>query len=92
MKVTECSLNKRVMISLLCCEDRYICLCNVYLPCFESNVECTTDLLECLSFIEVILGKLLSEYTCVDLCICGDFNTQLERIYSNLFVRPLKTG
>ena len=43
IKYLGCSPNKRVMSFLLKCVDMNICMCNVYLPCFENTANYVDD-------------------------------------------------
>jgi exonuclease III len=74
------SLNNRVMAVIIECDTFKICLCNVYFPCFEPTVEYTTELMECLSYIENVYEQSVSICNSTQLCIIGDFNIDMYKI------------
>ena len=51
------------------CIDEIICLFNVYLPCFDNSFIYLQDLLECFSYIELIVKQINDEYENVKICI-----------------------
>ena len=76
------------------CIDENICLFNVYLPCFDNSVIFLQYLLECFSYIELIVKQINDEYENVKICTIGDFNFDCARLFKheNLkFVREFMT-
>ena len=65
------SPNNRVMALVVECIDEIICLFNVYLLCFDNSVIYLQDLLECFSYIELIVKQINDKYENVKICIIG---------------------
>ena len=88
IKYLRCSPNKRVMSFLLKCVDMIICVCNVYLPCFENTANYVDELLDCISYIEWIFNEQNDMYEKVELCaIIGDFNVDCNKMMNDKNVR-----
>ena len=77
------SPNNRVMALVVECIDENICLFNVYLHCFDNSVIYLQDLLECFSYIELIVKQINDEYENVKICIIGDFNFDCARLFKH---------
>ena len=80
IKYLGCSPNKRVMSFLLKCVDMNICMCNVYLPCFENTANYVDELLDCISYIEWIFNEQNDICEKVELCVVGDFNIDCNKM------------
>ena len=74
VKHLEISLYKRVMAVVMGYKYVNKCVCNVYLPCYENNVEYSEELLEFLAYIELLFTGLWNVKKNLELCIIGDFN------------------
>ena len=77
------SLNKRVITVMMKCKDENICVCNVYLSCYENNIEYTKELLECLAHIDLLFTEQRNINKNLELCIIGDFKIDCTRIVKN---------
>jgi hypothetical protein len=82
VKYVGSSLNNRVMTMVIECNDFNICLCNVYLPCFGQNMDYGLELMECLSYIDYVYEQVKSEYCNIELCIIGDFNVTVNKLFN----------
>ena len=60
-----------------------ICLFNVYLPCFDNSVIYLQDLLECFSYIELIVKQINDEYENIKIFIIGDFNFDCASLFKH---------
>ena len=69
IKYLGCSPNKCVTSFLLKCVDIDICMCNVYLPCFENKANYVDEFLDCISYIEWIFNEQNDMYEKVELCV-----------------------
>jgi hypothetical protein len=84
------SFNNRVMAVRIVCKEFDICLCTVYLPCFEQTVEYSVALMECISYIDHVYESLMNDQSCVELCVLGDFNVDLNKSVGNLYVSGIR--
>jgi exonuclease III len=84
------SLNNRIMTAIIECAQFSLCLCNVYLPCFEQSIDYNIELLECMSYIEHVFEQLSDDYGNMEVCIIGDFNINIQKIYNNCYVNCFK--
>ena len=57
------------MAAVLTCDSFVMCICNVYLPCFEQSEEYSTILMECLSYIDYVHDLLLREHIIILNCV-----------------------
>ena len=66
------------------CKDVNIRVCKIYLPCYENNIECSNELLECFAYIELLITEQRDVNNNLELRIIGDFNTDCKRIVNNM--------
>ena len=59
LKIIGSNINNRVMAAVLTCDSFVVCICNVYLPCFEQSEEYSSILMECLSYVDYVHDLLL---------------------------------
>ena len=89
IKYLGCSSNKCVMSFPLKCVDMNICICNVYLSCFENTANYVDKLLDCISYIEWIFNEQNDINEKVDLSVVGDFNVDCNKMMYNKNLRLL---
>ena len=90
IKYLRCSPNKRVMSFLQKCVYMNICMCNVYLPCFENTANYVGELLDCISYIEGIFNEQNDIYEKVELCVVGDFKVDCNKMMYDKNLRLLR--
>ena len=86
LKIIGSSINNRVMAAVLTYDIFVMCICKVYLPCFEQSEEHSTVLMEYLSYIDYVHDLLLREHNYIELCIIGDCNFDLHKLYNSQYV------
>ena len=67
-----------------------ICICNVYLPCFENTANNVDELLNCILYIEWIFNEQNDIYEKVELCVVGDFNVDCNKMMHDKNLRLLR--
>jgi exonuclease III len=90
IKFIGSSFNNRVMAVRIVCKEFDICLCNVYLPCFEQTDEYSVILMECISYVDHVYESLRNEQNCIELCVVGDCNVDLNKIVNNHYVSGIR--
>ena len=78
------------MSFLLKCVDMNICMCNVYLLCFENTAKYVDELLDCISYIEWIFNELSDIYEKVEFYVVGDFNVDCNKMMYDKNLRLLR--
>ena len=89
-KIIGSSINNRVMAAVIECDSFAICIFNVYLPCFEQSEEYTTIVMECLSYIDYVYELVLTKYSSLELCIIGDCNLDVQKLYNSQYVACMR--
>ena len=68
------------MSFLLKCVGMNICMCNVYLPCFENTANYVDEMLDCISNIKRIFNEQNDIHEKVELCVAGNFNVDRNKM------------
>ena len=84
------SKNNCVMYLLIKCDNFNICVCNVYMPCFEHTTKRTEELIECFAYIDHVFDMLTRANESVKLCIKGDYNVDIQRMYDSLNTKCIR--